>query len=248
MTEYSTPVRPANNSVALIRNWPLTLFAWLLLPVLVSLGFWQLRRAEEKTVISASIDSRLSAQPQDPAELERLQIYTPVRLLGHYQEEILYLDNRTRKGRVGYEVLQVFLSGNQRWLVNRGWVAGGTDRSQLPEVQWPSVVTVITGFLYPVSEKGNAAERGARIQQVDRALTSHLKLAQAGWSIRLSADSATALVTDWQLISSPAQRHTAYALQWFTMAVVLLLMWLSAATNLPHRLYKNQKRSRSDKP
>lgn len=224
-------------SVAPIRNWPLTLLSGMLLPLLLGLGLWQLQRAEEKAQLNAAIDARLSAQPQQPAELEGMQAYTPVRLPGYYREEVRYLDNRTRNGRVGYEILQVFVSGKQRWLVNRGWVPGGADREQLPEVPWPREAKVITGFLYPLDDTGEAPA-GPRVQRANRALGEELELAQPDWSVRLSADSDTALLTGWQLVNSPPQRHTAYAVQWFAMAAALLLLWLFAATDLPQKLRK----------
>ena len=243
MTVNTTSVQTGTASVALIRNWPLTLLSAALLPLLIGLGIWQLQRAEEKAALNAAIDTRLSAQPQKPATLSALQTYTPVRLLGYYSGEPYYLDNRTRSGKVGYEILQVFISGEQRWLVNRGWVAAGSDRGKLPEVQWPLAAKVINGFLYPVDDSqgqgsGTDGSDAARIQSLNSDLASRLNLAQPRWTIRLSADSDTALVTDWQLLPSPPQRHTAYAVQWFAMAVALVLMWLFAATNFRERLRK----------
>ncbi|WP_193163489.1 SURF1 family protein [Microbulbifer hainanensis] len=243
MTVHTTSVQTGTASVALIRNWPLTLLSAVLLPLLIGLGIWQMHRADEKAALNAAIDARLSMQPQNPAELTALQAYTPVRLLGYYSGEPYYLDNRTRSGKVGYEILQVFIAGEQRWLVNRGWVAAGSDRGRLPEVHWPLAAKVITGFLYPVADaqgQGSSADgaTAARIQSLNSDLTSRLNLAQPLWTIRLSADSDTALVTDWQLLPSPPQRHTAYAVQWFAMAIALVLLWLFAATNIRERLRK----------
>lgn len=237
------------SSVALIHNWPLTLLCGLMFPLLIGLGIWQLQRAGEKSAINAAIDARLSAQPRRLDEIDKPKKFTPVRLSGRYTDEYHLLDNRTRSGRIGYEVLQVFESSRQRWLVNRGWLAAPSHRDRLPEVTWPRAAKVLTGFLYPVTDDGEGGEespvRGEggskkseerRIQQIDGAFAGSLDLTQPGWSIRLSADSDTALVTDWQLINSPPQRHRAYAAQWFAMAAALLLLWLCAATGLMERI------------
>lgn len=249
MTVDITSVQVEKASVALIRNWPLTALCAALLPLLIALGFWQLQRAEEKAAMNAAIDARLSAQPRsltnNAAELKQWQTYTPVRLLGHYTNEFYYLDNRTRGGRVGYEILQLFVSGKQRWLVNRGWMPAGSDRAQLPQVAYPLAAKVIIGFLYPVAEasaspQSGPAQPGARVQQLDTGLTAGLELARPAWCLRLSADSDTALVTDWQLINMPPQRHRAYAAQWFAMAAALVILWLLAATHLPQRLRKKE--------
>ncbi|WP_237059884.1 SURF1 family protein [Microbulbifer sediminum] len=247
MTVETHPVRSRETSerasVALISNWPLTVFSILLLPALVSLGFWQLDRADEKRSLIAAVDGRLSAQPQDPNTLEHLQRYSPVRLPGYFTDEYFYLDNRTRNGRVGYEILQVFVSGERRWLVNRGWMPASVSRSKLPEVSWPRAAKVITGFLYPVTQGhgdggGNpiTGDGPVRIQAVDAGLTGSLRLAKPDWTIRLSADSDTALVTDWRMVNSSPARHQAYAWQWFAMALALVILWLLAATRLPAAL------------
>ncbi|WP_295802732.1 SURF1 family protein [uncultured Microbulbifer sp.] len=223
-------------SVAFIRNWPLTILSLCLFPLLLGLGSWQLQRGAEKQQMLDRIDTRLASQPQKIAQLSQLEIYTPVRLLGYYTDEYLYLDNRTRNGRAGYEILQVFSSGQQRWLVNRGWLPGKSRRSELPEVAYPRAAKVITGFLYPVGE--SAAEQpgvagpGSRIQSLNRKHTAALNLRQPDWHIRISADSDTALTTDWQLINVNPQRHQGYAVQWFSMAAALFILWLLAATNI----------------
>lgn len=253
MTVNHTPARSQTASVALIRNWPVTFLSACFLPLLLALGFWQLDRAGEKAAILSVIDARLGAQPRKPADLETLQPFTPVRLMGFYTGELLYLDNRTRDGRAGYEVLQVFVSGGERWLVNRGWVPVGEDRSILPAVSWPLAAKWITGFLHPVDENGSAAaavmefEAGTgvepeslrRIQALGADVLAEMNLDETGWTIRLSADSDTALRTGWQFVNSQPERHTGYAVQWFAMAAALCILWLIAATNIPAVLKKN---------
>ena len=246
-TDTGEPSRAA--SVAFIRSWPLSLLCLCLFPLLIGLGNWQLQRAGEKQQILDTVDARLSSQPVKITELTTPQTYTPVRLLGFYTDEYLYLDNRTRNGRVGYEILQVFETGDSergksRWLINRGWLPAGRDRTQLPEVAYPLAAKVITGFLYPVGESTGDVPGGtpskvvshARIQALDTHLGRQLSLQFPQWHIRLSADSDTALLTDWQLVSTNPQKHRGYAVQWFSMAAALFVLWLLAATNLRERL------------
>ena len=237
-------------SVAFIRNWPLSILSLCFFPLLLSLGNWQLSRAGEKQTIQDQIDGRLGAQPIAIAPLQSadsntLNIYTPVRLLGFYTDEYFFLDNRTRNGRVGYEVLQIFETGSgdmpkARWLINRGWLPAGKQRDELPEVQYPLAAKVITGFLYPSKtdpqSSGGAASTSpaphSRIQSLQALHPQALSLPQPDWHIRLSADSDTALLTDWTLVTTSPQKHTGYAVQWFSMAAALLVLWLLAATNL----------------
>jgi len=244
-----TENRSQATSVALIHSWPLTVLAVFLLPLLLSLGSWQLQRAEEKRGILRQIDARLATQPQQIQSLSNPQRYTPVRLLGYYTDEYLYLDNRTRDGRVGYEILQVFVSGDQRWLINRGWLAAEPDRAELPPVSYPLAAKVINGFLYPNTlepESGPAAdnEAGRRIQSLSKIHADKLNLSNPLWHIRLSADSDTALTTGWRLLVSTPERHTGYAVQWFAMAAALLVLWLLAATNVRERFFRRKPKNK----
>ncbi|WP_288129027.1 SURF1 family protein [Microbulbifer sp.] len=235
-------------SVALIHNWPLSILSLCLMPILLSLGFWQLDRGEEKRQMLADIDTRLAAQPQELNTLHTPQQYVAVRALGYYTDEYFYLDNRIRNGKVGYEILQVFVSKGQRWLVNRGWIAAGNDRAQLPDVDYPLAAKIITGFIYPNDDSTGAAEQqpvasaepGARVQSLENALTDSLNLRNPQWHIRLSADSDSALVTDWRLVNTQPERHRAYALQWFAMATALLILWLLAATDVRGRVFRKR--------
>ncbi|WP_299598017.1 SURF1 family protein [uncultured Microbulbifer sp.] len=238
-TEAGEPSRAA--SVAFIRNWPLSILCLCFFPLLIGLGSWQLQRGEEKQQILDKVDARLSSQPQKISELIKPKVYTPVRLLGFYTDEYFYLDNRTRNGRVGYEILQVFETGNSksgkaRWLINRGWLPASSDRNRLPDIAYPLAAKVITGFLYPngdtAVDEQTAVSSHSRIQSLQPLSSGQLRLQQPAWHIRLSADSDTALLTDWQLITTNPQKHRGYAVQWFTMAAALLVLWLLAATNM----------------
>ncbi|MBY6190781.1 SURF1 family protein [Microbulbifer agarilyticus] len=230
-------------SVAFIRNWPLTVLSLCFFPLLLGLGNWQLQRAAEKETIQRQVDARLSAQPIKISDLSTPTTYTPVRLLGFYTDEYFLLDNRTRNGRVGYEVVQVFETGSggeekARWLINRGWIPGNSHRDQLPQVSYPLAAKVITGFLYPNGDSTEdtdalpAVAVHGRIQSLAQQRAHSIGLQQADWHIRLSADSDTALVTDWKLLTTSPAKHTGYAVQWFAMAFALMVMWLLAATNL----------------
>ncbi|GMG86007.1 hypothetical protein MNKW57_03280 [Biformimicrobium ophioploci] len=220
-------------SLALIRNWPVTVFSWLLLPVLVSLGLWQLDRAAQKARQLHAVDTRLAQQPQHIAQLRDWQPYVPVVLEGNFTDETLYLDNRTRGGRAGYEILQVFVVDGRRWLVNRGWVAAGRARGQVPAISTPQGQVRLTGFTDSVPDRAaDPLDADRRLTLLGRDLTGSLGLHRADWLIRLSADSIGAMVTDWNLTRVSPDKHRGYAFQWFAMAAVLLLLWLYTATSL----------------
>src|SRR5690606_28900045 len=123
----------------------LVIFAILLLPLLVWLGFWQLERAAEKTAILTELAERRALPALEASQIKAPPLtneepdwrHRQVRLLGRYHPTLQWLlDNRIHEGRPGYEVLTAFeLDAGQGWiLVNRGWLPAPLERSQLPEL------------------------------------------------------------------------------------------------------------------
>ena len=52
------------------------------------------------------------------------------------------------------------------------------------------------------------------------------------YSVRLDADSPGALTVDWPLVNMAPEKHRAYAVQWFCMALALLLIFLWRSSNV----------------
>ena len=88
-----------------------SLVVLLLLPLLLSLGAWQLQRADEKSALLDRQEARRQAPAQAIGELEQSAdlAFRRVLLRGYFDaEHSVLLDNRTRDGRVGVELLQPF--------------------------------------------------------------------------------------------------------------------------------------------
>ncbi|WP_444892461.1 SURF1 family protein [Microbulbifer sp. TRSA001] len=235
-------------SLPLIRNWPITIFSLGAFILFIFLGLWQLDRAKQKVELIQKVESRLSLQPQEISNLSSYQEYASVTLAGVFQKEIYFLDNRTRNGRVGYEVLQVFSTENTDWLVNRGWIPSAGDRDSLPEVTALLDVKSLQGYLYPIDTESYSNVSidpvfKNRIQQINSNFIEATGLVNNRWSIRLFADSGAALITDWNFFNSGPEKHQAYAFQWFTMAIAIWLLWAYSATNIIFRLRRRLSRS-----
>jgi cytochrome oxidase assembly protein ShyY1 len=226
-------------------EWRLTLFTVLLVPLMAGLGFWQLQRAEEKAALAADWEARQHLAPAPLAELVDAQAdalpYRRVRIVGEFSPEQFFLvDNKIYKGRFGYEVLAVFHWSGGAVLVNRGWIAGDSARLSLPEVPQVAGQLALTGQVYispgaPYLLAEQQLEPGwpKVIQAVEM---DKLVPAVGGvvfpYSIRLEADQPGALTTDWQVVNVSPEKHQGYALQWFTMAAVLLVFYLLRSSNL----------------
>lgn len=232
-------------------EWRITLFVLLMVPLMVGLGFWQIQRAGEKAVLAEAWEQR---RQQPPSPLSLLQgesadalAYRPVEITGRFlQEEYFLLDNRTRAGRFGQEVLGIVQVSGQPLsvIVNRGWLAADPARRALPavpevpgEVTLKGYVYVAPGEPYLLAEQALGRHWPQVIQavQMDKlmpavsALTGHPVFP---YPVRLDPGSAGALAADWQVVNVSPSKHRAYAVQWFAMAAVLTLFYGLRCSNL----------------
>lgn len=232
-------------------EWRISLFTALMLPLMISLGIWQLHRADEKTALAAAFEAR---QQQPPATLAALWgkpvdvlAYAPVQLRGHFlPNEYFLLDNQVQGGLVGYNVLGVMqlAEGAGSVLVNRGWVAGSASRQSLPQVPEVEGSVQITGHIYvapgsPFLLAEQQLDEGwpKRIQAVEMdKLIPAITALQAGevfpYPVYIDADARGALAVNWQVVNTSPEKHQAYAVQWFAMAATLLLIFLLRSSNI----------------
>jgi surfeit locus 1 family protein len=215
-----------------------TLGTVALAALLLTLGMWQLHRAHfkeslEQTYQARSSDEavRLSAPVSDPGWLR----FRRVRAEGRYdaQHQVL-LDNRVHQGRAGYEVYSPFhIEDTGLWvLVNRGWVPLGRTRAELPDVAVPAGTVAIQGLMDLPPGKtlllGESETPGwpKVVQRVDLdELSERLGRRLEPAVLLLDAQVPGGFVRRWQLGSSGVARHYSYAVQWFAMAAVLILLY-----------------------
>lgn len=233
-------------------NWKLTLLCVLTLPVLIGLGVWQLDRAEQKREHQARLDNLQSRPParlpeQSPDQIQPLR---RVVMEGEYRPGRNWLlDNRQRDGRVGYEVVSPFeLTDGRLLLVNRGWVAGSADRRERPNPPVPEGPVTLFGQWrapsdHPLLERAEHNDDWPRVV---------LELAPAVFAraleapvvteayVRLESGSPGALVTDWPSPRMNSARHTGYAVQWFAMALAVVVWFVLANTRWGARLTRRR--------
>lgn len=212
-------------------------------PLLLALGFWQLHRAEEKrlflntqaqNVMAETL--HLSAMTEDNADLHR---YKKVEAAGQYDVSHQFLiDNQINGGKAGYFVLTplVFQGKNKAVLVNRGWVPLNRDRSILPDIRFEKPPGIVKGRInrFPsVGVKLPGADLPADgwpsvVQVADSGiLAKRLGYPLFHFQIELDKELPDGFKRDWQTINiMPPEQHTAYAVQWFGLAVTLTLLFI----------------------
>lgn len=223
-------------------NWKLIVFVVLLLPVLLRLGFWQLDRAEEKRTILAA----QKAQAEQPAEdlktlpIEAYQNYRNVTVTARLMPEIYLLDNQVHQGKTGYEVIQVADMGEgRRLLVSRGWIKAADRRDVLPEIDTPSGIQLFSGYLYQPQEMFKLDETPLTSQwpQVIQSVELEKLYKQVSitdrmpplFLLRLDQYNPAVLTGHWQIINVQPEKHTGYAVQWFSMAAVVIVLTVIAS-------------------
>lgn len=229
-------------------NKKLLLVSLCLFPLLIFLGFWQLDRAEQKQRILDQYNANQQAAPagvSDMLKATNLQ-YRSVWLRGGLDaSRRIILDNRVKNGRPGYEILEAMTVTGlaSKVLVNRGWVQASLNRNQLPEIKAVNGVVQLRGALYQTlggyrldDGIGRVGEWPARVGWISAARAEELFGERFfPYQLRLDQDSPGALQTGWATVSVQPAKHTGYAVQWFVMALVLLIMTIIANSNLADR-------------
>jgi cytochrome oxidase assembly protein ShyY1 len=243
MTKVTQP--KSTNSFRWQPNIKVLVLVALLLPLLLSLGFWQQQRAEEKQQLLTRYEQREMANPAVLGSLspqEDLQ-YVRARVRGSFDnEKVILLDHRFYRGQPGYELLSPFQDVQSgRWLlVNRGWLPASLNRNERPQLKAVVGQVELVGHLYqPLGKPVVLAEEkwSGRwpevVQNLDfQAFSQQLDLSLYPYTLRLDRGSAGALVTDWQIVNVQPEKHTGYAVQWFAMAFVLVILTVFVNSNL----------------
>ncbi len=205
------------------------------LAILLSLGFWQLRRLEWKEAMLAAIAARIEAAPVALAGVPNpdraADLYLPVTASGTTTgEELLVLSGQKGVG-AGYEVIAAFeTDAGRRILVDRGFI--GEAARDTPR---PPVTLVLTGNLHWPQEADAYtpppdAATGLWFARDVAAMAESLKTDPLMVVIRTAEGDAQGIVPRPVDTSGIVNDHLEYAITWFSLAGVwagmtLYLLW-----------------------
>ena len=233
-------------------NWRITLFSLVCIVIFLNLSRWQVERAGEKEQLQTVYNLRRSAPPVTLSALtpdNRLN-GSNVQLAGYFDNEHSFLlDNRVLDGKVGYEVITPLrLVSDGEWamvLVNRGWLEMGRTRDMAVDIATFEGLTKAYVWIYvPEGEMFSLAseltESGwpRTVQQVDvSSFIAELKTAEKIFPhlIRLDQSSIGALPRNWPVVNMRPEKHTGYAVQWFIMALAVLVAYCWVSIEKIHR-------------
>ena len=232
-------------------GWRLTLFVAFFLPVLISLGLWQLARADEKQLLIEQYMQSLSGLPVNISSrrVSEFGNFQRTRLIGQFTEEIFLLDNQVNQGQVGYWVVQGFdADSGQRFLVNRGFVAALQDRARLPSIETPverlntvAVVWPDTGLPPIWRDDQWLSAWPLRIQRMDIAKMAQLTDA-VPVELRLEDGQPGVLRAAPLVTTLDDAKHLGYSATWFGLAVTLFVGYIFVGVRLAAQARLNQQR------
>lgn len=224
--------------------WALTIFVLVMLPTVVSLGVWQLKRADEKAALEEAYFDQLGAQVHEPGD--QLEAFSRLVLKGEYGADQYLVDNQVMQGQVGYWVLQLFIAHEgRRYIVNRGWIVAPTSRIEMPVVETPTgkveiVVLVWPQMGLPPILGSDEWPEGQKIRVQRRDVEQMAKRSKAlPMEMRLEAGSAGALRAAPTDLEFGRERHIGYAVQWFGLGVVLIIGWVMVYRRGKDRVQNN---------
>jgi surfeit locus 1 family protein len=203
----------------------------------VALGNWQLRRADERRALAAAHRAALAgppvALPAQPVDAAAYALRRVVVRGSFVPEQTIYLDNRIRHGRVGYEIVTPLRQSGSRLhvAVLRGWVAGSGSRSQLPRVPTPAGEQRVEGVALaaiPQRFELKGAQPEGRVWQnlsVER-VRAATGLALQPILLEQRSSSDDGLSRDWPQHGAGAEKNENYALQWYSLAALCVILWL----------------------
>jgi surfeit locus 1 family protein len=216
-------------------------WGWLGLALLASaacvrLGFWQWAKGQEREAqwqhfargAAVLVDLGAGATAD-------VALYQRVRANGTLDPAHQFLlDNRSYRGRPGYEVLTPLKrAGAATLLVDRGWVPFAGSRRTLPDVMTVSGAVSLTGRLSTLPSGGLALGHAAPLGGWPK-LTSFPGMAELSsaygaplepFILLLDPGQPGGYVCDWQPPGMTPLRHFSYAIQWWSFAALTMFLW-----------------------
>ena len=224
-------------NVRFTPSWLMTFLTIVVIALFLRLGFWQVQRAHEKEMMLAAEQTRAAQKPvkwttdqQSPLQYQQLIVE------GHYLPNNFLLDNQHQQHQFGYDVITALEMDNESVvMIDRGWIPGDNTRRIFPNIEIPAERIQITGSVYYPSQKqwvlGPKMEKANKViilELLDSNLLQQILQKKVyPFIIRLDKQEAYGFVREWAVVSMPPQRHLAYALQWFVMALVILIIFVA---------------------
>jgi surfeit locus 1 family protein len=187
----------------------------------VALGNWQTDRAAQKRAAA---------------------VVEPITIHGEFNPRYgILLDNKVHRGAPGYHVVQPFLLPNGKHvLVNRGWVPAGPSRDRLPEIRTPAGSVQISGVRQARFAQAYEVQPAVPEGRIWQNVTLERFSAWSGlilepYVVEQHSSQDDGLVRDWPRAGAGVEVHESYALQWYSLAVLSLVLFFALNLKIEKR-------------
>lgn len=255
----------ANNAVTrqAPRRWLFLVLALAGVAATLTLGTWQLRRADFKQSTASQIVAQGQLPPlSDWAPTQSNLLHRNVSLRGLWLDaQTVFLDNRFMGGRPGfYVVTPLQLQGTQSivW-VQRGWVQRDIqDRTRLPELPSTGQEVMVPGRIienisrvYALGEANSstsapASARPSRIWQNLPVVNIGPGYAALPMAVLQTAPAqangavqSDGLSRDWPQVDAGVAKHYGYAFQWFALCGLIIVLYVWFQILAPRRAVRS---------
>jgi cytochrome oxidase assembly protein ShyY1 len=234
----ASPTRPSYRFLLAPRWIAFHLGMAGLVVLMVNLGFWQLRRLDEKQTIRDAVDARAAAEPQPVTDWlsagggdEQVDAaeWRSVLATGEWDDDATtIIVNRSSNGMPGYNVVTPLRLGDGTGvLVNRGFIPLVAEAGQEPTAPAaPDGTLTVLGRVRADQTRGVPAAR-ISVERLQPAIAYPLLPAY------LELEATTPPLGADQPVPVPAPEadlgpHLSYALQWFFFSACVVAGWVLA--------------------
>ena len=214
------------------------IFAIIFVPITISLGMWQIERANEKKLIIANYDKLLVSAPIALQKNQMLNNWQPIETTGTYEDTIVYEDNAINNGKAGFKVYHLFRNDDGTFIfIHRGFIERNLIKNNLPEVEIPTEKKLIYGttlFKQNNTFVKNIEESDSRIIQEFNAslLIDKYPMLKDKYLHPFLFNLDIRDENKYQPIEKPvnmtASKHIGYAIQWFGLCAALIILTIYA--------------------
>lgn len=202
-------------------------------------GYWQQTRMHEKEALRAQLDAMSRLPPLPLAALPTASDwpslrYRPVVAQGRFDaaRQIL-IDNKVHDGRVGYDVVTpLALADGRAVLVDRGWVAQGATRAQLPSAPPPEGDVAVEGRIgIPASyveleQRSMAGPVWQNLDPVRFAAATGMNVLPIVVEQTAPPSPPDGLAREWPAPDFGIEKHWIYMMQWYAFAALAVVLWV----------------------
>ena len=233
-----------------------SIIACALLYLMISLGNWQLERADYKSNLQSIIESRQDIQAVPLNELsnkaEEDWLYHPALVSGEYDvDHQIYFDNQVLNMVAGYSIFTPLkLNQHTGILINRGWLAIGKSRNELPDINLDEIIAMnISGLLSLPPSKGVVLSSSANNYTHWPAVLQYINTIEIENELGYKLLPMVLIINDSQntpleimplKINMRSEKHTAYAFQWYALSLTLLIIYIVVNTKKTNQVYTNE--------